>query len=239
MSLPITAYDCSTGSPASRFSDTMEPGPRARVSPMVILVRPISTASSTGTSSSRWRSAGWASVTVVLSSAWYSISCDTGSPLLDRDVGEQDLVHLHVGVLTDALEDLLLELLAPVPVDQVLRRRVRDDVRDHVAHCRLLLERAVVLVRRALGLRDHLGLVEHERDVKLCVAAVGHVQKELLGHHVDRARDLRLRQLRRLRQHRLVDTPEEHQHDRDDDLQLLLHLLPPWSYFIHSLECRA
>ena len=46
--LPLTSR--STGSPASRLSVTIEPGPSASVSRIVMCVRPISTASSTGTS---------------------------------------------------------------------------------------------------------------------------------------------------------------------------------------------
>jgi hypothetical protein len=46
--LPLTSR--STGSPARRLRVTIDPGPSARVSRIVIRVRPISTASSTGTS---------------------------------------------------------------------------------------------------------------------------------------------------------------------------------------------
>src|SRR4051794_5690860 len=146
MRLPFTSK--STASPARRLRETMLPGPRARVSPMVIRVRPISTASSTGTSSRRWRSAARCSDTGGASSAAYSISCDTGlPPLLDGDVGEEDLVHLHVGPRADCLQNQLLEVLTATAVDQVLGRLVGDHVGDHVAHGRLLLEGAVVAVR--------------------------------------------------------------------------------------------
>jgi hypothetical protein len=39
---------------------------------------------------------------------------------LDRDVGEEDLVHVDVRVLLDRHEDLLLDLLATVALDQLV-----------------------------------------------------------------------------------------------------------------------
>ena len=55
------------------------------------------------------------------------------SPSLDGDVGEEDVLDVDVGVLLDRLEDLLLELLAPLALDQVLVRRVGQRVGDEVA----------------------------------------------------------------------------------------------------------
>src|SRR6185312_7433326 len=54
--VPFTSR--STGSPATRSSTTIEPGRSSSVAPTVMRVRPISTASSTGTSDNRPRSAG-------------------------------------------------------------------------------------------------------------------------------------------------------------------------------------
>ena len=113
--LPLTSR--STGSPARRLSVMIEPGPRASVSPIVMRVRPISTASSTGTSCSRVevargdrgrrRSSGadgrlerhvvdGLGLGLVVARSW----------LLHRQVGEQDVVRVDVGLLVDPLEDL-------------------------------------------------------------------------------------------------------------------------------------
>src|SRR4051794_33169701 len=119
--LPFTSR--STGSPARRFSATIAPGPRLRVSPIVMRVRPISTASSTGTSCTRARSAGAGSRAGTPSRAVNSISLLMSllflSRLLNGHVGEQHVVHLHVGVGPDVAQDRPLELRATPAIGEV------------------------------------------------------------------------------------------------------------------------
>src|SRR5215213_8583293 len=95
----------------------MDPGASASASPRVMCVRPISTATSTDTDCRRSSSPSVGAPSVLSCRLGSSIS-SFGSVvmvawvLLDGDVGEEDLMDLHVRVLLDALGDLLLELLA-------------------------------------------------------------------------------------------------------------------------------
>ena len=105
-------------------------------------------------------------------------------------------------------------------------QHVGDDVADHG----LLRQRAEALRRldRMLVLRGQgdalLVDVEHEAHAELREAALGEVHEKLLGQHVHRAGDLRLRHHRRLGDDELVDAAEhEQQHHRDHDLELRGH----------------
>src|SRR5690242_6709331 len=140
--LPLTSR--STGSPARRLRVTIDPGPSASASRMVILVRPTSTTSSTGTSCRRASSsavagaggaAGAVSASVVSKGAYSTVSAM--GFLLDSDVREQDVVGLNIGVGLEILEDLLLHRLAALGRDQVVVLGVGEVVGDHVAHHRL------------------------------------------------------------------------------------------------------
>src|SRR4051794_2260926 len=231
----------STGSPARRFSDTTEPGRGSSVCPMVMRVRPISTASSTGTSYSRRRSAPSAPAAVAGSRGMNSISsCTVCCSLLDGHVGEQDVVGLHIGMGLDLLEDFLTELGTALPAGQVASAGVGDRVGDHRADRGLLRQRAIALRRRGalatFGCGDLL-LREHERDAQLREVGVGKIDQELLGQHVDGALELHLL-LSRLGEHKLVATADDHEdHERDDELQLALHgVEPPCSPAAPSLE---
>src|SRR4051812_5833874 len=82
MGRPLTRR--STGSPAMRFSVMIDPGPRPSVSPIVIRVRPISTASSTGTLCRRARSASSAAGAT---SGTTSSSAPTGSTAKSTSTG--------------------------------------------------------------------------------------------------------------------------------------------------------
>src|SRR4051794_37336631 len=204
--LPFTSR--STGSPASRLSDTTEPGRSSRVWPIVIRVRPISTASSTGTSCRRWRSAPSAPSEAPCWSGMNSISSCTFDSLLDGDVREQDRVGLNVGSSPDLLEHLALERRPLAAARQVVARRVGDRVGDDVADRWLLLERAEALHGRGTALGGatlrHLARRKHERDAQLREVAVGEVDQELLREHVDLAVDLRLVVVAGLGEHPLV-----------------------------------
>src|SRR4051794_15675436 len=242
----------STGSPAMRFSVMMEPGPRPSVSPIVMRVRPISTASSTGTACSRARSASCAAgaASGIASSGPPGStvkSTSIGAPaaagsangcsvtavstilsLLHRDVGEQDVLDLDVGLLLDRHKQLGLELLAPLLGHEALGGVVGQLVGDEVADHGLLRQRAEALRRLGgllVGRRGRLRLVEHEADAELGETAAAQVDEELLRQHVDLAVDLGLRRRRaRLGEHELVDPAQHEQQDRDDELQLRLHL---------------
>src|SRR3954447_19904139 len=182
---PLTSR--STGSPAMRCRPMTEPGPRARASPRVIEVRPISTDTSTVTSVRRSSSPGSEATAGAGCRGAKSIGSDTGQPpaLLDGDVGEEHVVRLDVGLLEDRLEDLLLELLAARALDDARARDVADRVGDDVAHRGLLGHRAEALRRRcgsglaARGGRRSGALVDDERDVDLGEAPVGRVDEEV------------------------------------------------------------
>src|SRR3954462_8961155 len=113
---PLTSR--STGSPAMRCRPTTEPGPRARASPSVMRVRPISTETSTVTSVRRSGSPGSGALAAAGWRGAKSIWSVIEWLLLDGDVGEQDVVGLDVGLLDELAEDLLLEALAALAADQ-------------------------------------------------------------------------------------------------------------------------
>src|SRR3954454_23097829 len=167
----------STGSPARRLSDTTEPGRNSSVWAIVMCVRPISTASSTGTLCRRRRSAPSPPTMAAGCSGMNSISSCTVCSLLDCDVREQDVVDLHIGLGPEPLEHLLLQGVAALAAHELLAVRVRDRVGDHVTHHGLLLEQAEALRRRgALCLLGDLPLGEHETHVQLHEMVVGEVQ---------------------------------------------------------------
>src|SRR3954470_11044326 len=228
MTRPLTSR--STGSPAMRCRPTTEPGPRARASPRVIVVRPISTDTSTVTSVRRSSSPGSEETAGAGWRGAKSIGSDTGrSPaLLDGDVGEQHVVGLDVGLLEDLLEDALLELLAATALDDPRARHVAERVGDDVAHRGLLGHRPEALGRRggrllAAGGRRGRALLDHEGDVDLGELAVGRVDEEVLREDVDLALDLLLRDRRRARQGELVDAAEDDQEDGQGDHEFLFH----------------
>src|SRR4051794_30934659 len=101
---------------------------------MVIRVRPISTASSTGTSCRRRRSAPSPPAKPAGVRGMNSISSCTFGSLLDCDIREKDVVDLHIGFCAQPLEQLRLELVAAGPAHELLAGGVGDRVGDHVAH---------------------------------------------------------------------------------------------------------
>src|SRR4051794_8140615 len=229
MTRPLTSR--STGSPAMRCRPTTEPGPRARASPRVIVVRPISTDTSTVTSVRRSSSPGSEETAGAGCRGAKSIGSDTGrSPaLLDGDVGEQHVVGLDVGLLEDLLEDALLELLAATALDDPRARHVAERVGDDVAHRGLLGHRPEALRRRRRGLlaagggRQGRALVDDQGDVDLGELAVGRVDEEVLRQDVDLAVDLLLRHRSRLGEGELVAPAEHDQQDGEGDHQFLFH----------------
>src|SRR3954467_15029927 len=121
--LPLTSR--STGSPASRLSVTIDPGPSASPARMVIWVRPTSTASSTDTSCRRDSSSAVTGCGAagahstgpaggVSKGAESTVSAIGSFSLLNGEVREQNVFDLYIGLLLEHLEDLFLETLSPV-----------------------------------------------------------------------------------------------------------------------------
>src|SRR6185369_13330449 len=173
---PLTSR--STGLSARRSRVTTEPWPRLIVSPSDMWVRPTSTVSSTVTSVRRVRSAspnGPAGLASGCSGRGVNSTSVMSWLLLDREVGDDEVLGLDVGLLVDPVEDLFLDLDARLLARQARRGHVGDRVGDDPAHRGLLGQRAVAVGRRgrlvaAAGLGDGLlevALLEHERRVEL------------------------------------------------------------------------
>src|SRR4051794_8944520 len=213
MRFPFTSR--STGSPIARFSDTIEPGPIASVSPIVIVVRPISTESSTGTSRTGARSpemsrpspassgssatsstgAGRSTANGSVCSSSRSVAAARTSEmfslmtfLLDGDVGEVDVRDLLIGLETQILEDPLEQHVAAGAADERLRRRAGERVGDDGTDDVVLLG----LHRARRLLRDRNRLLHLQRDGQLAVAPAGKVHDELRRELDELALDLRL-----------------------------------------------
>src|SRR5215211_968895 len=153
--------------------------------------------------------------------------------LLHSHVGQQDLVGLDIGLGLQALENLLLDLLAALLGRQVVGALVGHHVGDDVAHDGLLGQRAVAGGRRGGGSvatgrrRGGKAVVEDQADAELGELAVGEVDEEVLGQDVDLALDLGLGDRGRLGEHELVGAAQGEQDDEgNDELELALHFRP-------------
>src|SRR5690242_7986058 len=184
MRRPFTSR--STASPVIRFRTTMEPGPRSSVSRIVISVRPISTASSTGTSSTMSSPDGSAASAAGAAGSVESVSGSSAISegtlgvssliglLLDDHVGEEDVRHLFIGLRLQIFEDVVEQLLARLPLDQLVGGEAGQVVGHDRPHDGVLLEAR----RRALGGLGDAAL-HLEGDAHLAVVAAVEVDGEV------------------------------------------------------------